>query len=99
MPTSPAVPGIVPLTSTALVDTMGIRGPMDAANTLAAWLRLVQRQMATGSNPKLLGISKRENGYLPKLIFHGPPSSTSAFQSRDTSGRTATKMQVNFTAS
>jgi transposase len=31
---------------------------------LAAWLGLVPKQMTTGGKPKLLGISKRGNGYL-----------------------------------
>jgi transposase len=38
---------------------------------LAAWLGLVPRQVTTGGKPRLLGISKRGNKYLRKLLIHG----------------------------
>ena len=38
---------------------------------LAAWLGLVPKQMTTGGKPKLLGISKRGNVYLRKMLIHG----------------------------
>ena len=38
---------------------------------LAAWLGLVPRQLSTGGAPRLLGISKRGNSYLPQLLIHG----------------------------
>ena len=38
---------------------------------LAAWLGLVPKQMTTGGKPKLLGITKRGNGYLRKMLIHG----------------------------
>jgi transposase len=38
---------------------------------LAAWLWLVPRQMSTGGKPKLLGISKRGNVYLRRMLIHG----------------------------
>jgi transposase len=38
---------------------------------LAAWLGLVPRQHSTGGKPHLLGISKRGDGYLRKLLVHG----------------------------
>jgi transposase len=38
---------------------------------LAAWLGLTPRQHSTGGKTKLLGISKRGNGYLRKQLIHG----------------------------
>ena len=38
---------------------------------LAAWLGLVPRQITTGGRPPLVGISKRGNKYLRKLLIHG----------------------------
>jgi transposase len=38
---------------------------------LAAWLGLVPRQHSTGGKPRLLGISKRGDRYLRKLLVHG----------------------------
>ena len=37
----------------------------------AAWLGLVPRQHATGGKERLLGISKRGDSYLRKLLVHG----------------------------
>jgi transposase len=37
----------------------------------AAWLGLVPRQHSTGGKPLLLGISKRGDRYLQKLLIHG----------------------------
>jgi transposase len=37
----------------------------------AAWLGLVPRQHATGGQERLLGISKRGDSYLRKLLVHG----------------------------
>ena len=41
---------------------------------LAAWLGLVPRQLTTGGKPRLVGITKRGNKYLRKLIIHGARS-------------------------
>jgi len=38
---------------------------------LAAWLGLVPRQITTGGKPRLVGITKRGNKYLRKLLIHG----------------------------
>jgi transposase len=41
---------------------------------LAAWLGLVPRQKSTGGKPTLLGISKRANTYLGRLVLQAAPS-------------------------
>lgn len=63
--------GIGSLTATAIVAAVG--NPTDFKNgrQFAAWLGLVPRQHSTGGKSKLLGISKRGDKYLRKLLIHG----------------------------
>ena len=65
------IPGIGPLNATALVAAVGKAETFGRGRDLAAWLGLVPKQMTTGGKPKLLGISKRGNGYLRKMLIHG----------------------------
>jgi transposase len=65
------IPGIGPLNATALVAAVGRAETFGRGRDLAAWLGLVPRQMTTGGRPRLLGISKRGNGYLRKMLIHG----------------------------
>ena len=65
------IPGIGPLNATALVAAVGRAETFGRGRDLAAWLGLVPRQMTTGGKPKLLGISKRGNVYLRKMLIHG----------------------------
>jgi transposase len=68
------IPGIGVLNATALVAAIGTAATFARGRDLAAWLGLVPRQMTTGGKPKLLGISKRGNKYLRKLLVHGARS-------------------------
>lgn len=68
------VPGIGPLGATALVAAAGSGRQFKKARDLAAWLGLVPRQHSTGGKTTLLGIGKRGNGYLRRLIVHGARS-------------------------
>ena len=45
---------------------------------------LVPRQFTTGGKPKLLGISKRGNSYLRKLLIHGARAALPYVAERDT---------------
>ena len=65
------VPGIGPLTASALVATVGDARSFENGRQLAAWLGLVPRQHSTGGKPVLLGISKRGDTYLRRLLIHG----------------------------
>jgi transposase len=65
------IPGIGSLNATALVAAIGKAETFGRGRDLAAWLGLVPRQMTTGGKPKLLGISKRGNVYLRKMLIHG----------------------------
>ena len=44
------------------------------ARSFAAWLGLTPRQHATGGRERLLGISKRGDGYLRRQLMHGARS-------------------------
>jgi transposase len=66
-----AIPCIGPITATALVATVGNASDFKNGRQLAAWLGLVPRQHSTGGKPTLLGISKRGDGYLRRLLVHG----------------------------
>lgn len=66
-----AIPGIGPLTSTALVAAVGDAAEFNNGRELAAWLGLTPRQHSTGGRPRLLGISKRGDRYLRCLLIHG----------------------------
>jgi transposase len=65
------IPGIGPLNATALVAAIGNAQTFKRGRDLAAWLGLVPKQMPTGGKPKLLGINKRGNVYLRKMLIHG----------------------------
>ena len=66
-----AIPGVGPLTATALVASMGEARTFENGRQLAAWLGLVPRQRSSGGKPTLLGISKRGDSYLRTLLIHG----------------------------
>jgi transposase len=53
------IPGIGPLTATALVGAVNDATHFKNGWRFAAWLGLVPRQHSTGGKPPLLGISKR----------------------------------------
>lgn len=65
------IPGIGVLNATALIAAVGHGESFARGRDLAAWLGLVPRQVTTGGKPRLLGISKRGNKYLRKLLIHG----------------------------
>jgi transposase len=66
-----AIPGIGPLTATALIAAVPDATHFKNGRQLAAWLGLVPREHSTGGKPRLLGISKRGDLYLRKLLVHG----------------------------
>jgi transposase len=68
------IPGIGPLTATALVASIADANCFRNGRELAAWLGLVPRQHSSGGRPRLLGISKRGDRYLRTLLIHGARS-------------------------
>jgi transposase len=68
------IPGIGALGATALLAAVGNGRQFRKARDLAAWLGLVPRQYSTGGKQTMLGISKRGNRYVRKLLVHGARS-------------------------
>jgi transposase len=66
-----AIPGIGPITASAIAACVGDARNFKNGRQLAAWLGLVPRQHSTGGKPTLLGISKRGDTYLRTLLIHG----------------------------
>ena len=66
-----SIPGVGALNATALVAAIGNAQTFGRGRDLAAWLGLVPKQVTTGGKAKLLGISKRGNVYLRKMLVHG----------------------------
>lgn len=65
------IPGIGPITASALVASVGDAKNFKNGRQLAAWLGLVPKQHSTGGKSNLLGISKRGDTYLRTLLIHG----------------------------
>jgi transposase len=76
------VPGIGPITASALVATVGDAKNFANGRQLAAWLGVVPKQESSGGKTVLLGISKRGDVYLRTLLIHGARSALSAAQRR-----------------
>lgn len=68
------IPGIGALGATALVAAAGDGRQFKKARDMAAWLGLVPAEHSTGAKQTLLGISKRGNRYVRRLIVHGARS-------------------------
>lgn len=68
------VPGVGPLTATAVVATVGDAQMFRNGRQFAAWLGLVPRQHSTGGKPRLGRITKRGDAYLRTLLVHGARS-------------------------
>lgn len=66
-----AIPGIGPVTATALIAAIGNGAAFRKGREFAAWVGLVPHEHSTGGKQKLLGISKRGNSYLRRLFVQG----------------------------
>ncbi len=68
------IPGVGPMTATAMTASIGDARNFKGGRQLAAWLGIVPRQHSTGGKATLLGISKRGDTYLRTLLIHGARS-------------------------
>src|ERR1700723_4442084 len=68
------IPGIGPLGATAIVAAIGNGAAFHKGREFSSWMGLVPRQHSTGGKGRLLGISKRGNHYLRKILIHGARS-------------------------
>lgn len=66
-----AIPGIGPITATALIAAIGNGAAFRKGREFAAWMGVVPREYSTGGKQKLLGISKHGNAYLRRLFIQG----------------------------
>ena len=63
--------GVGPLTASALAGALGDGKAFAKGRDFAASLGLTPRQHSSGGKERMLGISKRGDGYLRKLLVHG----------------------------
>lgn len=65
------VPGVGPLTATAIIATVGRAQNFKNGREMSAYLGLIPKQHSSGGKQNLGGISKRGDKYLRKLLIHG----------------------------
>ncbi len=65
------IPGIGPMTASAMVASIEDARNFNNGRQLATWLGIVPRQHSTGGKSTLLGISERGDTYLRTLSIHG----------------------------
>ena len=68
------VPGVGPITASAMVAAIGDGAAFSKGRDFAAWLGLVPKQISTGDRTILGGISRRGNRYLCTLFIQGARS-------------------------
>ena len=66
-----SIPGIGPVTASALVASVGDPSSFSGPRQFAAFLGLVPRQNSSGGKPKLGRVTKMGNAYLRKLLVVG----------------------------
>ena len=65
------IPGIGPVTATAIIAAIGNGAAFKKGRGFSAWLGIVPGEYTTGGKQKLLAISKRGNSYLRRLLVQG----------------------------
>lgn len=65
------IPGVGLLTATAVVAGFGNCAQFPRARQFASCLGITPREHSSGGKQTLLGISKRGNGYIRRLLVHG----------------------------
>jgi len=68
------IPGIGPVTATAIVSAVGDGSQFKCGREMAAWIGLTPKQNSSGGKERLSGISKRGNAYLRSLLIQGAQS-------------------------
>jgi transposase len=96
------IPGVGPITASALTASVGDPRLFTNGRQLAAWLGLVPRQHSSGGKPTLLGISKRGDRYLRKLLVLGAHTVLNRLRTQGDSDAWAARLRqrrhVNITA-
>ena len=65
------IPGVGPLTASAIVASIGDATCFGSSRSFAAWLGLTPRECSSGGKRVQGGISKRGDGYIRRLLVHG----------------------------
>ncbi len=76
------IPGVGPMIATALISAIGDANNFKNGRELSAWLGLVPKQYSTGGQQRLLGISKRGDGYVRALLVQGALSAITRCKGR-----------------
>jgi transposase len=66
-----AMPGVGPVTATAIIATIGNGGAFRKGRDFAAWLGVVPEEHSTGGKQTLWKIPQRGNQYLRRLFVQG----------------------------
>ena len=74
-----SVPGVGPLTASALVAAVGDGRQFQSARHFAAWLGLTPRMPASGDKERIGRISKGGDRYLRTMLIHGARAVVGAF--------------------
>ncbi|MGA7832543.1 MAG: IS110 family transposase [Terracidiphilus sp.] len=89
------IPGIGPIIATVITASIGNGRMFAKGRDFSAWLGLVPRQYSTGGKSRLLGISKRGNPYIRKLLIQGARAVMSrTARDRHSFGDWLTKLQA-----
>lgn len=68
------IEGVGPIIATAIVAAVGNASVFKSAREFAAWLGLIPKQHSSGGKIRLMGITKRGDKYLRKLLVQGARS-------------------------
>ena len=66
-----SIPGVGPVTASAIAATVGDAAQFRSGREFAAWLGLTPRQKASGNKNVLSGITKRGDKYIRRLLISG----------------------------
>jgi transposase len=69
-----SIPGIGPISATAILCAVGDGKQFKRGRDMAAWLGLTPKQHSSGGKDRLLGMSKRGDTYLRTLLIQGARS-------------------------
>lgn len=78
-----AIPGVGPVTATAMLAALGNGQAFANGRQVAAWLGWVPRQASSGGKVQWRGISQRGDAYLRTLLIHGARSRVQAAAGKD----------------
>lgn len=65
------IPGVGRLTASAIVASVGDAKSFKSGRQFSAWLGLVPKQHSSGGKNTLMGISKRGDTYMRRMLIHG----------------------------